>query len=329
MTDEGWVAGVKAADIRDTVPGAADRGDGAADGSYAAGVEAVNTRGMVPGTYGPGEGTADGVCLAGIEAANTHDTVLGTSGLRDETADEDRPADVKPAATRDTRPGTGDPGDWTANDDWRNRFITEWQVEFSVSPVEGTDVSLGATIRYQQIHLEDFPARWRRYVLGHLAGPGPEDEREVRALRVAARHGLSSESLTVEQTGYWLTPAEAAELPGAEALLRILVRSYQPQCPAGDLASAEPGVGADPAARRAVAEAEVVNAEVASWASGQHVGQLKPAVLIGHLASVWRTGDEPALLAAARDRGFATVAEAAEAVRPFFLRSRFLTRDGA
>ncbi|RJQ81872.1 TfuA-like protein [Amycolatopsis panacis] len=322
--DEGCAADVEAADARGTVPGAG----GVADEGFVAGVEAVDARGMVSGA-GSVAGVTDEGWVAGAKAADLRDTVPGTSGPRDGTADEDCPADATVADTRDTLPGRGGPGDWTANDDWRNRFITEWQVEFSVSPVEGTDVSLGATIRYQQIHLEDFPARWRRYVLGHLAGPGPEDEREVRALRVAARHGLSPESLTAEQTGYWLTPAEAAELPGKEALLRILVRSYQPQCPTSDLASAEPGVGADPAARRAVAEAEVVNAEVASWASGQHVGQLKPAVLTEHLASVWRTGDEPALLAAARDRGFATVAEAAEAVRPFFLRSRFLTRDGA
>ncbi|GAA3567056.1 hypothetical protein GCM10022222_58720 [Amycolatopsis ultiminotia] len=257
--------------------------------------------------------------------------------LRAFLADDERTADVKAADALDVLteiargelPGTGAPGEWADNDDWRNRFITEWQTEFSVEPVEGTEVSLGATIRYQQIHLGDFPSRWRRYVLGHLAGPGPEDDLPGRALRVAAQHGLTPESLTAEQTGHWLTPAEAAGLPRAEALLRILARSYQPQCPLSDLARAEPGVGTDPAARRAVAEAEVVNTEVASWASGQDVGQLKPAVLREHLASVWRTGpgDEPALLAAARDRGFASLADAVEAARPFFLRSRFLTAE--
>ncbi|WP_328609581.1 TfuA-like protein [Amycolatopsis sp. NBC_00345] len=234
--------------------------------------------------------------------------------------------DVLAELARGELPTTPDPGAWAANEDWRNWFVTEWQTEFSVEPVEGIEASLGATIRYQQIHLDDFPARWQRYVLGHVAGPGPEHDLPALAVRAAAAHGLTPESLTAGQTGHWLTPAEAAGLAPAEALVRILVRSYRPRCPTSDLARAEPGIGADPAARRAVAEAEVVNAEVASWASDQHVGQLKPALLSHHLATVWRVGpgDGPALLAAARDRGFATLAEAVEAVRPFFLRSRFL-----
>ncbi|MBB4682897.1 TfuA-like protein [Amycolatopsis jiangsuensis] len=254
--------------------------------------------------------------------------------LRAFLARDARAADVKAADTLDTLTAIArgelppaDPGRWAENDDWRNRFITEWQTDFAVEPVEGTDVSVGATIRYQQLHLDDFPVRWRRYVLGHLAGPGPADELPARALRIAARHGLTPETLTAGQLGHWLTPDEVAALPREEALLRLLTRSYQPQCPVSDLARAEPGVAADPVARRAVAEAEVVNAEVASWASGQHVGQLKPAVLTGHLATVWGVppDDAPTLLAAARDRGFGSLGDAVEAVRPFFLRSRFLT----
>ncbi|MDT8913107.1 TfuA-like protein [Amycolatopsis sp. PS_44_ISF1] len=261
-----------------------------------------------------------------------------TDRLRAFLADHPREADVKAAdalevlaeLARGELPTTPETGAWAEDEDWRNWYIDEWQTEFAVEPVDGVEASLGATIRYQQIHLEDFPARWRRLVLAHIAGPGPEPELAGRALRAAAGHGLTPGTLTAGQTGHWLTPAEADGLPPDEALVRILVRSYRPRCPTSDLARAEPGLGADPAARRAVAEAEVVNGEVASWASDQHTGQLKAAVLGDHLARVWRVGpgDAPALLAAARDRGFPGLAEAVEAVRPFFLRSRFLTARG-
>lgn len=251
-------------------------------------------------------------------------------------AGQPRQGDVKAADTVDTLAKiargelreTAGTEEWPANGEWRNRFVTEWQAQFSVTKVDGVEVGRSATIRHQQVYLGDFPLRWRRFVLAHVAGDAVTTDLvslEDRALAVAAHSGLTPESLTAKQTGHWLTEEEATELPGKERVLRVLVRSYQSASQTNALAVAEVGLAGDPQAQRAVAEAQVINAEVASWASGQSVDQLKPAVLREHLASVWHLGsaDEPALLAAARDRGFASVERAVDAVRPFFLRARF------
>src|SRR5438067_13291572 len=124
--------------------------------------------------------------------------------------------------------------------------------------------------------------RWRRFVLTHVVAqhdvdPADSPDLADRALAIAAHYGLTPESLTAEQAGYWLTAAEATELPDKEKMLRVLVRSYRPPCPTSDLDTAEAGLATAPRVRRAVAEAHVINAEVASWASGQSIDQLKPA----------------------------------------------------
>jgi hypothetical protein len=243
-----------------------------------------------------------------------------------------RHGDVKRSDTLDTlaKVARGElPGDPPPPlGEWRNRFVTEWQTQFSVTSVDNVEVGRSATMHYQQIYHDDFPTRWRRFALGHVAGttdPHTPDDLARLALAAAARHGVTPKSLTAEQTESWLTPAETAELPAGEAVLRVLVRSFRSPWPTSALAAAEADLGEDPQAQRAVAEAHVINTEVASWASGQSVDQLKPAPLRAHLASVWRidAADAPALLAGARDRGFTSTETAVDAVRPFFLRSRF------
>jgi hypothetical protein len=218
----------------------------------------------------------------------------------------------------------GGPGDWVTSPEWRTRFIAEWRTEFAVTPVENVEVGQSAVARYQQIYLEDFPKRWQRLVLARVAGPG--DDLTARALAVAAQHGLTPESITRAQAEYWLTPAERSALSGEDAVIRLIVRSYRAPAPTHDIARFDPGVVTDPAAQRAVAEAQVTNARVASWANAQSVAHLKTAVLRGHLDEVWQIGsdDEAALTAVARDRGFDTVDTAVDAVRPFFLRRLLL-----
>ncbi|HKS46405.1 MAG TPA: TfuA domain-containing protein [Amycolatopsis sp.] len=216
------------------------------------------------------------------------------------------------------------------NSEWRNHFLTEWETQFSVTKVNGVEVGRRDTLRYLQIYHDGFPSRWRRFVLAQVTELADSDGHDLfrSALAAAARHGLTPGSLTERQAARWLTTAEMAQLPADEALIRVLVRSYDPLYQSHDLAQAEAGLLADPQVLRAVAESHVINAEVASWAGGQSADNLKPEVLRDHLAQVWQVeGVEgravPALLAAARDRGFRSVEDAVDAVRMFFLRSRF------
>ncbi|HEY4018025.1 MAG TPA: TfuA-like protein [Pseudonocardiaceae bacterium] len=221
-------------------------------------------------------------------------------------------------------------GSWVS-DDWRNRFLDEWQAEFGIATIDGIDVGHSAIIRYQQLYREDFPARWERFVLGRIAGvEAAEGDLTTLALSRAARSGIGLDSLTDARLRHWLTEQEAAELSAEDALVRVLVRSYQPPCPTRDLSDDEPDLVGDESARRIVAEADVVNAEVASWGGKHTVGHLKLTPLRAHLAEVWRmdAADPVALLAAARDRGFASTDEAIDAARMFFLHKSFMSAAG-
>ncbi|MEU3765295.1 TfuA-like protein [Amycolatopsis keratiniphila] len=250
-----------------------------------------------------------------------------------------RAADIKYHDTVDTLArvtkqrnfGNNEQYEWPKQHGWRNRFIAEWQSQFSITNVENLEISLSDTIRYHQIYLDDFPARWQRFALTRVAGiTVPRDEELVsHALAAAARHGLTPGSLTKSQSTHWLSAAELARLSKVEALIRILVRSYQPPCQTRDLVDAEPDLATDPQAQRAVAESRVINAEVASWGHTRSEEYLKRSALRAHLAEVWGadTRDQLALSAAARDRGFSSADDAVEAVRPFLLRDRFRSID--
>lgn len=214
---------------------------------------------------------------------------------------------------------------WVSGE-WRNRNLDEWHAEFAVSVVDEIEVSHSAVIRYQQLYLDDFPTRWERFALGRIAGgTGVEDALVTRALATAARSGLGADSPHDARFWHWLTEPERAELSAEAALVRVLVRSYRPPRPTLDLIDDQPGLVSDESALRTVAEATVVNAEVASWGATRTVSHLKLDALRKHLAEVWRVDDtDPALLAAARDRGFESIDEAVDAARQFFLHKSFL-----
>lgn len=215
---------------------------------------------------------------------------------------------------------------------WANRFLEEWHAEFAVSTVDDIEVGHGVIIRYQQLYLDDFPSRWQRFALGRIAGArAPEPALGELALATAARHGIDPAAVTPAWREHWLTEREAAELPPDAALLRILVRSYRQWRPAPELIADQPDLVEDVAARRAVAEAVVVNAEVASWGGKQSIDYLKQAVLSAHLAQVWQVGDrdQRVLLAAARDRGFESIDDAIGAARMFFLHKKFLAAQAS
>jgi hypothetical protein len=58
---------------------------------------------------------------------------------------------------------------------------------------------------------------------------------------------------------------------------------------------------------------------------------LRAEAVCNHLADLWEAGpeDEPALTAAARDRGFAEISEAVEAARMFFLSAGLVPASSA
>jgi hypothetical protein len=229
----------------------------------------------------------------------------------------------------------GDP-DWIESPFWKNRLLHEWRAQFAGAPVDGIHVGHGATMQFQQIYRDDFAERWSTFALrGIRDGAGvrptgvPDRSLEAHALAVCTEYGIDHRSLTAEQKAEWLTPREAVELAPAEALVRILVRGYSPPRGIFDLVTAEPELVTDPAARTAVAESAVVNAEIAGWSPRQGIEYLRSDLLRSHLREVWHADGEPALLAAARDRGFGSVSEAVDAVRPFFLRRNLAALDPA
>jgi hypothetical protein len=232
-------------------------------------------------------------------------------------------ADVKAADAVDTLErldelaGPPEPGRlrWVQEAGWHSRFLSAWRAEEAGTTVSGTWVGDAAVLRYQQIHHPGLPDLWRRFVLSR---PGVRPD----ALRDAV-HGSGGRE--------WLTARERAELPTAELAELATVRSYRPPRPTWDLVRAHPDLVANPAARRAVAESYAVNAEVGTLTGAYGPDDLRLTTLSDHLAECWRVRreDREALTAAARDRGFPSVADAVEAARPFFLRHHVRTRARA
>jgi hypothetical protein len=265
----------------------------------------------------------------------TDSTAIALVRLREFVDSRPEPTDIKVVDALDTLhkiadgelPNARHRVESWASGDWCNRYLDEWRAEFTVSAVDDISIGHGAIIRYQQIYRDDFPARWQRLALGGIIGAETTDgDPTARALSIAARTGLKPASISDARRRYWLTDRELAELSEDEAMVRVLVRSYQPACPTHDLIDTQPDLISDTSAQRMVAEATVVNAEVATWGGKQTVDHLKLAALRTHLARTWQIDEEdPAeLLAAARDRGFPSVEEAVDAVRMFFLHKSFL-----
>ncbi len=247
-----------------------------------------------------------------------------------------RHADIKAADAIDTlsrldelgRRAVGD-ASWVASAAWRNRLLSDWLAEFGGTPAGHRYASRRAVLLYHQLYREDFPARWTSFALGAIAdslrrtadGAGPAD-RTADALAVAAANGITADGVTATQRAEWLTGPEESDLTAEAALVRILVRSFRPPGGVLDLVTAEAALTADPAARRAVEESAAVNAEIAMWAPNQTTDYLNQRVLRAHLADVWQVDqdDDRSMTAAARDRGFHSLAAAVEAARQFFLR---------
>ena len=214
---------------------------------------------------------------------------------------------------------------------WSTFLLRQWISRYRGQAVSGVHVPYLSVLQHQQIYDPGFPARWRRHVLSWIAAtltPGSGDGRsgvEDRALAAAETRGFAISCLSPGQLAYWLTVGEIAGLPDAEQLARVLVRSMSRYQSAGvwpATAGEAPGL-LSPAmdSSAAVAAATLLNEQVAAAAPGRTVYDLRAGVLRSHLAGLWETDpeDEPALTAAARDRGFVQITEAVEAARLFFL----------
>ena len=105
----------------------------------------------------------------------------------------------------------------------RTSYFTGWQARFGQVEVDGRPVTHFATTTALMLLHPDFPDQHRRTVLARLTGTGPDDpELEEQAIAVARANGMLGADLPEPS---WLAPAERA-LPDAEAVLRVLVRSF-------------------------------------------------------------------------------------------------------
>jgi hypothetical protein len=212
---------------------------------------------------------------------------------------------------------------WRSNRVWHTRLLHDWKAQFRGEAVEDIFADDLSTARYQQLYDPRFPARWRAFVLGKIAGvsqPGMP-----AALLAAADAGLSYESLSQAQKAEWLTPSELASLLPDEAMVAILVRSYQPPRGLVELIEVTAGpLTARQATRSLVAAAFATNEAAAAKAPNWQVSHLNRDILGSQLTKIW--GGAPAGLAAldahAQDRGLASFAAAVEVFRPFFLKQR-------
>lgn len=212
--------------------------------------------------------------------------------------------------------------------------MCDWLVRFTGRRIDGVHVGDGELVRHQQLYRDDFPRVWRDFALSQTAGGDPVGDDDgtllAGAAAAAARWGLTADTLTAEQKAHWATPDELARWSDERVLEAVLVRSYDDPWMPSRLA-AVPGLLDDFATARAVAEAHMVNDQVASWSTGRSIAYLKHDKLARRLAADWGLADADGqrLRAAALDRGFSGFAAAAEATRPFFLRRELLGRTDA
>ena len=207
--------------------------------------------------------------------------------------------------------------------EWHNGHLYDWRSRFRGTRVDGIHVSDTDVLRYHQLYSDDFPDRWRRFVVAQIEAAAAEGTGAPVWLSVARTWGLDAHSVTASQCAYWLLDEETEKLAPEDRLLTLLVRSFVHLSPDPVLAAAEPDLLADEAVRRAVAESFVINDHLATWGTEERgIAFIKQDVLRAHLAETWNLPehDERRLQAAARDRGFDSVGAAARAARPFFLR---------
>ncbi|RFU86765.1 hypothetical protein DY218_10345 [Streptomyces triticagri] len=191
---------------------------------------------------------------------------------------------------------------------------------------DGADGGVRAldVLRFEQLYAPDFPARYRRFALSGIAGGriAAADRGLVHAaLEAAERAGIDPPRLRPEAWAYWLTPRERAEDGPERRQLKLLVRSFR-TAPGTAAFHGVPEALRSPgpawtASTRAVAAAARLNSRTAEGSGAGPPRDWPADVISGHLAEVWHARSRAELEAAARDRGFAGLAEAEAAAREF------------
>ncbi len=216
-----------------------------------------------------------------------------------------------------------DTSGWTSGA-WRNSYLQQWTARCRGTSVDGSHIPFLAELQYQQVYDPDFPRRSRLFALRWIAGDqrASAEQAETRALSVTADNGITVRDLDPERLAHWLSPAELAELPEREKLLRALVRTGWSTTirPADRTAAGELLNPAIPSAEIAAA-AFRFNRQVASEGPNRTIHHLRPERIRAHLACTWGVpaDDTEALTAAARDRMFDSIDTAIEIGRSFYL----------
>jgi hypothetical protein len=220
--------------------------------------------------------------------------------------------------------------DW-ASASWRTSFLRHWIARFQGQQGGGRHIPFLAVFQHQQLYDPIFAARWRRHVLSWIAGTADSAGLESRAVAIAEAEGLTLRNLTPEQVLLWLTDSEIATLDETEKTIRLLVRAI-PQDATIPLTPIAPDQAADlidPNLQswEAVQRAFQYNDEVIRRDACVNVHDLRPDAIIHHLGQLWKLDPRarPAMVAAARDRGFTGIDHAVQAARSFFLWSTVIT----
>lgn len=204
---------------------------------------------------------------------------------------------------------------------WHNPHVYHWLPEFKGLDDPGAKgVSDADVLRYRQIYEPGFPDRWQAFVLDEtaralgLGDPEPTDALGIAKetfRRIGALHLVDADNPF----------ADVRDGGADEMLVRTLVRSYQPPRGVYDILGGIAGPAQPAAIRDQVAEARRLNDKVLWRGKVRLVERLSPQRLRAHLSTVWQVADDDAtILAAARDRGIPSVAEAVGMIRPYFLR---------
>jgi len=211
--------------------------------------------------------------------------------------------------------------DWPAG--WQTTYLRKWNREFTGDVQDGRFVSTAQQLDFQRLFGPDQPQRWRRYVLSAMAGltaDAPLAELEEQSLSAAHAMELSCASIPDGQMRHWLTGSEQEQLTEQEKLLTVLVRSSRLTADLSDGPAARWLLPQAERNRALISSSLHINEQVAASSFSKHIDHLKKSVLEKHLRLIWGLPADAAIDLAARERGFASTAEAAEALRPFFLK---------
>ncbi|MER5213927.1 TfuA-like protein [Streptomyces sp. NPDC002838] len=219
----------------------------------------------------------------------------------------------------------------------RTMYLERWRGTFrpAVRDKRSTSVCELDVLRFQQLYAPDFPTRYRRFALTRIAGHLTvfEDRGLIHAaLKAAAECGITEDRLPRAAWAYWLTPEELSDSSSERRLLKLLVRSFRTAPGATPFYDAPTELrGTDHAwtsSADAVAAADRLNRQVARTDASRTPRNLPDAVVRQHLVDIWHVRRPTELEAAARDRGFVSLAEAEDAARRFVLLHRARQRSG-